>query len=177
MQHLLQRAKHGDRDAEEQLIGLLLPRFLYLATRRVGADDAPDIAQDACVTVIEKYREYGGTDDFLSWAYMILKNKIGNYYQARSVRKKYLARPENGQPSNSSHNPEPDMLLRQDIRRCLKKLLERFPRYAAALHYSYEGYATPEICQLMSVSTQNLYVILNRGRSYLSSCLQNGDGR
>jgi RNA polymerase sigma-70 factor (ECF subfamily) len=174
VQQLVQQAKRGDKQAEEELIRFLLPKFHYLASRRVGPEDASDIAHDACLTVIEKYRSHASDDDFLSWAYMILKNKIGNYYQARSVRKKYMRQREPESPETGSHNANPDILLRHDIRRCLKKLVDRFPRYAEALHYTYTGYATTEICRMMSITPANLYVLLNRGRSLLSACLQDG---
>lgn len=172
MENLLTRARNGDKSAETELFQFLLVRFHYLAKRKGLGDDAGDIAQDACLTVLEKYREADLEGSFEAWAYGILKRKIGNYYQHREVHRRVILEDEGSKsvmdyPAKTSH-PE----TKRRLYRCLQKLIQGFPRYARALNLIHQGYKTDEICQRMAVKPGNLYVILNRGRQILSDCLK-----
>ena len=171
MENLISRAKKGDKSAESELFHFLLVRFKYLAKRKGLGEDADDIAQDACLTVLEKYREADPEGRFEAWVYGVLKRKIGNYYQHREVRRRIIVKEDElhqvkDYPSNTSH-PE----SRRQLYSCLKKLIRQFPRYARALNLIHQGYKTEEICQRLDIKPGNLYVILNRGRYILNECL------
>ena len=61
--------------------------FLALAKRRIRNEhDAEEIAQEALITVVEKFPAQDIQKSFLQWAFGILRNKIGNYYQGRDRR-------------------------------------------------------------------------------------------
>ncbi len=61
--------------------------FLALAKRRVRDEqDAEEIVQDALMTVVEKSASQTFEKSFLQWAFGVLRNKIGNYYQQRERR-------------------------------------------------------------------------------------------
>jgi len=80
---LCRSARAGDADAETRLCSELRVRFLPIAKRRVREEDAEDLVQDALLVVHRKYRERAGSGGVLVWGLAILRNVIGNYYQAR----------------------------------------------------------------------------------------------
>ncbi|NIO21904.1 MAG: hypothetical protein GTN76_14535, partial [Candidatus Aenigmarchaeota archaeon] len=88
MDELLSKAREGDEKAERELFQYLFVRFKALAKRRIGEGEAEDIAQEACLTVLEKYKTQTFTKGFETWAYGVLKMKIGNYMQGLMVKQK-----------------------------------------------------------------------------------------
>lgn len=154
----------------------LLVRFSLLAKRRIEGDDALDIAQDACLTVIEKYRTEAPAEKFEAWAYGILKRKIGNYYQKRSVREKVMAETERIEEYPEPGVRQEEAYLRRALLHCLKTLTREFPQYARVINMVYQGYDTNEVCQRLGLKPGYVYVILNRGRGLLQACLKKRGG-
>ena len=171
MEDLLTQARQGDKSAEKKIFEQLLVRFILIAKRRIDSDDAQDIAQDACLTILEKYRTEAPADRFEAWAHGILRNKIGNFYQHRTVRRAWHAGVDEYDASQIA-----GPAVRQDRSRklmnCLKKLVRDNQRYARALNLVCQGYRTDEICQRLHIQPGHLYVILNRGRRMLTDCLE-----
>ena len=84
MNQLVAKAKAGDKKAKNELFQYLFIRFNLFAKRKVREDkDAEDLAQEACMTIIEKYKTEKFTVNFQAWAYGVLKMKIGNYLQSK----------------------------------------------------------------------------------------------
>ena len=70
-------ARQGDEAAEKELFQYLTARFNYLAQLDIGNEaDAEEIAQEALMTVVQKYREIDIHTSFSSWAYKVLENKV-----------------------------------------------------------------------------------------------------
>lgn len=170
LDRLLTRAKSGDKMAEEELFRYLSVRFLVLAKRRVGEGVAEDIAQEACFTVVEKYKTEEYPKGFTAWAYKILRNKIGNYLQNKNTLEH---RPDIEHVMNTS-SVQPDCNLKRMLIRCFQQLVKRNRIYARVLNLVHQGYKTDEICEKFRITPNNLYVILNRGRFLLKSCLERG---
>ena len=164
-------AKQGDKAAENRFFEYLHARFTLIATRRVGADHAEDIAQEACITVLQKYRSGVPEDRFEAWAYQVLRNKIGNYLQGRDVRRNVASGLERIEDVGGTSSEAVDPALRIRLLDCLRLISRTVPRYARVLNLVHQGYSTPEICERMSVKPNHLYVILNRSRKMLSECL------
>ena len=61
------RARNGDSQAESRLFQTLHVRFVILAKLYLGHEDAQDAAQQACLTVAQKYRELPSEDGFNAW--------------------------------------------------------------------------------------------------------------
>lgn len=176
MNHLLARAREGDKSAEKQLLEYLFVRFRLFAKHRVREDEeAEDIAQEACITVSEKYKTETFTEGFQAWAYGVLKMKIGNHLQSAAAKRDRIISQSaiNGAGGMSSLSSDPD--LRRRLFDCLRKILRVNRRYARVLNLVYQGYKTDEICQKLKLSRNNFYVILNRGRSMLRTCLKTGE--
>lgn len=172
LDELLDKARQGDKSAEDQLLRYLRVRFVLLAKRRIGEEYAEDLAQEACVTVLQKYRDVPPAGAFEPWAYGVLRNKIGNYLQSSAVRRETDLRNGrmNGLVGRSSVASDPVLKLR--LLDCVRKIVKQYPRYARVLNLVYQGYSTTEICRRLKVSPGHCYVLLNRGRKMLSKCLE-----
>jgi RNA polymerase sigma-70 factor (ECF subfamily) len=174
-EHLLQRAKSGDSSAEEELFQNLRARFMSIAKRRVWETEAAeDIVQQACVTVLTKYKSEEYRSGFEPWAYCVLKMKIGNYLQSKRVRQQRVI--DNISSDHESWHPavamNPD--LEFALIECLRKVIRSIPRYARILSLSYQGYESGEICDRMRITKNNLYSLLSRSRTTLKKCLETG---
>jgi len=172
MNQLVVRAKKGDKSAEERLFQYLYVRFVLLARKRIGHDYAEDIAQEACMIVLRKLKTSDRPEKFESWAYMILRNCIGNYLKKSNVRHNRISNVDNiGQLNYYVADSNP--ALKQKLLDCLRKLIAVYPRYARVLNLIHLGYETDEICRRLDIKSNNCYVLLNRSRRMLNDCMQN----
>ena len=168
------KAREGDEKAERELFQYLFVRFSALAKRRIGKGEAEDVAQEACLTVLQKYKTETFTKGFEPWAYGVLKMKIGNYMQGLMVKQKGLAPESEADRATSASSPAPNYDLKRKLIHCLKQIIKRNRLYARALNLIHQGYQAYEISQRLRVRPNNLYVILNRGRRLLKTCLETG---
>lgn len=132
LDELWSRSRNGDRAAETRLFDNLRVRFLSLAKRRVQEDHAEDVVQDALRIVFDRYGECKQGPGILVWGLTVLRNVIGNYYQAR--------RRERDRLSFTDETPEtaadiPDVLdetvgrqTKDQLVEAIARLAERFPR-------------------------------------------------
>lgn len=175
LSQLFSKAKSGDKLAEEEMFSRLSERFKFIARRRVEDDDAEDIAQEACVTVIEKYRAVAATINLEAWSYRVLRNKIGNYLNKKSSRRRIVMFSSENIMLDKNISIKTDYELQADLINCLKKVMFSKPQFARALNLVQLGYTTDEICVRMNVKRNHLYVILNRARNLLTKCLAGGN--
>lgn len=147
---------------------LLRVRFARLAKFYCEADCAEDLAQEACITVLEKYRTLPAQAEFYAWAQKVLKNKIGNHMRKEANRKRVL---EKNPPDNADGSTRPDPELYRRLKKTLRELAETNPQQARALYLAARGEPTEQICRDLGVSRANLYVLLHRSRKWLSDRL------
>ena len=83
----------GDGAAEKSLYRSLGERFLALAKRRVREDDAEDVAQEALAIVLAKQGARSPGQGILVWSLAVLRNVIGNYYQAKEREGRRMIHP------------------------------------------------------------------------------------
>jgi RNA polymerase sigma factor (sigma-70 family) len=173
--NLVSRARQGDREAEAEIYQYLFERFASLAKRRIGSkEDAEDLAQEACVTVIEKYRSETFTKGFAAWAYGVLRNKIGNYLQLARVKQRHLPLHSSSGVAGQRSNVQIDTLLRRNLIECLRRLAKSHLSYARVLNLVHQGFTTGEICSRLRITPNQMYVTLSRGRSLMEECLDTG---
>ncbi len=173
MNYLFIKAQNGDKNAEDKIFQYLFVRFCYLAKQRVGEGACEDIAQEACLTVLEKYHSLAASVEFEAWAYKVLRNKIGNYYQKLTSEANYIV--VDDKTVEYAHPKDANPRLRVRILDCLKNVYKVNPRYHRILQLVSEGYKTDEICRELNVNPNNLYVLLNRSRKLLKDCLKHKD--
>ena len=174
MQQLVRKAKQGDKSAETQIFQYLRVRFVLLAKRRIGEEHCEDIAQEACITVLEKLKTDSPEENFEAWAYQVLRNKIGNYLQSINLRQKKMVTTEHIDYLEKPAISDMDPIFKRRLLDCLKKLVKGNRRYARVLNFTHQGFDTEEICRRMEMKSNHLYVLLNRGRKMLSDCLNGG---
>ena len=170
MEQLFEQARNGDRQAEQEIFTKLLVRFRYLAKRRIGEADSEDIAQEACVTVLEKYKTESITVGFAPWAFGVLKMKIGNHLQRSKRRRDKEAAFDESLHSKGPGPAAPN--FRRHLIECITEVSRSFPRYARILNLNHLGFRTAEICDRLNITDNHYYVSLNRGRAILKECLR-----
>jgi RNA polymerase sigma factor (sigma-70 family) len=170
---LMRDAKAGDADAERNLYQLLFVRFTTIAKRTVGRD-AEDLAQEACLTVLEKYKTADFHKGAAAWAHQVLKNKIGNFIQGAMVKQKKTVSEDDEGTAEAVNPPIVDPLLKRDLLACLRRMTKKNPVYSRAMNYSFQGYSTEEVCKRLKIKPGNYFVILNRGREMMKNCLETG---
>lgn len=165
------RAVEGDKTAENEVFRSLNDRFRLLAGLVMCKEDAEDISNEACAAVLKEYKNLREPYEYGAWAQRILKNKIANYFQRKSVEGKIFegSRIFINREVSGNDNETGEMI--RTLISCLKKLVSANIRYARAINLVQLGYKTEEICKKMDIGRDNLYVILNRGRSMLKNCI------
>jgi DNA-directed RNA polymerase specialized sigma24 family protein len=180
------RSLAGDDSAESLLFHSLRVRFTAIAKRRVQQDHIEDIVQDALQTVLRKYRERSRSDGILVWSLTVLRNVIGNYYQARKRESERLVQVQDWQrlassaPSGTSTSQlETDQFVWQ-LEQAIAALAQRYPRcgkiFTGLLSSLEEGGGPREISQRAldkvcreqpDLTPNNFYVTLHRCRAHL----------
>jgi len=171
---LYRRLSDGDPAAQKQLYEQLYVSFRILARHRVADwNDAEEVVQAAMVKVSSKLDQLTEAERFSAWAHAILKHEIVDHYRTAGSRRNREVELED---SSLSHGQDPDdRQLKAKLKECLKKLNAVFGKHARILNLRYQGYSTGEICQRMSLTPNNFYVILSRARSMLKNCLESGE--
>lgn len=170
---LFQKAREGDDGAEAELYRLLFDRFVIITKHRIREatlQECEDIAQDACKTLIEKYREREPETGFTSWAYTILRNKIGNAYQHRRAASQLQYTDDFDAVARTEEPADP--LLVAAIRECFQRLASENRRYARVLNLAHQSYTTQEICERLGLTPSNCFSMLSRARKRLLDCLK-----
>jgi len=172
MKDLLKNALNGDDAATEKIFRHLLVRFRLFAAQKIGDNDiADEIAQKACITVLERFREQEFEVGFEAWAYGVFRMTLKAHFSRRDTRLTSLNNITVPQASHQDSNPD----LNRRLRSCLKKIFKVNIAYARALNFATQGYGTEEICDRLNLKRSHLYVILFRGRALLRRCLDTGE--
>ncbi len=123
--------------------------FTALAKRRIrNGDDAEEIVQDALLTIVEKHADQAFEKGFMQWAYGVLRNKIGNYYQKRDRRAQHSRGVEDVdlrvRPDDS---PSPlEQLRESELRSRIQTAWSRLGEHCRKLLWMlYRGYPREEI--------------------------------
>lgn len=168
---LLTRARSGDRHAEQQIFEQLLARFRLFARRRIGdVHAADDVAQDACLTVLQKYRHETFTKGFEPWAWGVLQMHIKAYFRRRLDDRETLVADVPDDTPTGDFDPG----LERQLLDCLARVAAANRGYARALVLIYQGHSAEAICHRLGISRNHLYVTLHRARAQLRKCLDGG---
>lgn len=161
-------------------------RFARLQLRDEQA--AEDAVQEAIAAALVAQRDYAGKSKLKTWVFAILRNKIIDTIRdrARHPTQSYDEEIDNGldgqfnqrghwtkesQPGSWRH---PDAALENDqFWRVFDACLNYLPENTARVFMMREmlGLETDEICNELSISESNCWVILHRARSRLRLCL------
>ncbi len=169
---------------EAQLCALR-PQLLRFAMQKIhNLAVAEDLVQEALLAVLESPRRYSGLSSFSTYVIGILKYKLFDHfrYERRSLKPRdpcdnpydYCADEEQLEQllyavdsDELNYGGDPEVILEQkrtmnDLERALHKLPERSARVLTL--FDGWGYETDEICEELSLTRNNLMVILHRAR-------------
>lgn len=168
--------------------------FKYAVFRLRDAGVAEDIVQETLLAALQAYKKFAGRGSERTWLVGILKHKIIDHYR-RTSRETPLdlrdSQPfeheeffrqegewighwrQEDAPTDWGGNPE-NLLQRSEFigvfQRCLTPLPERVAR--AFTLREVDGFTSEEICQVLSITVNNLWVMLHRARMHLRRCIE-----
>ncbi len=161
-------------------------RFARLQLRDEQA--AEDAVQEAIAAALAAQRDYAGKSKFKTWVFAILRNKIIDTIRDRARHPTQSYDEEIDNHLDGQFNPRghwtreskpaswehPDAALENDqFWRVFDACLNYLPENTARVFMMREmlGLETDEICNELSISESNCWVILHRARSRLRLCL------
>ncbi len=191
-------AARGEKKAETALFSSLRERFLAVAKRRVREDELEDVVQDALRIALTRYAERPGAGPVLPWGLTVLRNVIGNRYQARrreeghvELNEEALVVDSPGYLAGVGENPLADHFgeqLRARVADAIRELGREHSRCAGIFRRILEGLDCDETPDEISrgametlqagepgVSRGNFYVVLHRCRARLRQLLDDAE--
>ncbi len=168
-QELIDRCRHGDREAHYQLYKRYSRAMYNAAYRIVGnSADAEDALQEAFISAFKNLDSYRGDATFGSWLKRIVVNKAINTVK----RKRMELLPDDDHFDVAE--PEEAEAYRSDLTvEKVRKAIEALPvGYRTVLSlYLLEGYDHQEIAEIMGISESTSKSQLNRARKKLQEYL------
>jgi len=176
LNNLYQKARSGDKSAEDNLFQNLSARFRLVARHRIwNKDDAEEVVQDSLATVIQKYKGVEIETSFAAWAQRVLDLNILEYIRKKGRTARRFEPMPDEESSITAGNPNPTLKLK--LLDCLKKVSQANRRHARILVFIYQGFGVEEVCDKLKLTVNNYYSVLSRARSMLEVCLEKGEVR
>jgi len=169
--------------------------YKYAVFRLRDATAAEDAVQETFLAAIKAYAKFEGRGSERTWLVGILKHKITDHFR-KSIREapigettdedgpehsEFFARTDSWEGHwNKNYAPTewhatPEELVEQtDFWKTFNDCLSPLPQRTASVFTLREvdGLSSEEICELLSISANNLWVILHRARLHLRNCLE-----
>lgn len=168
--------------------------FRYAMTRLRDRALAEDFVQETLLAALQSHDRFDGRSSERTWLVGILKHKIADHFRRTSRERpvagdeiesvagdEYFA--ESGKwaghwkaefaPVEWTATPETELEHAEFwkvVDGCLSPLPERMAR--AFTLREIDGLSTEEICEILQVSTSNLWVLLHRARLRLRRCIE-----
>ncbi len=172
--------------------GDVLFRFAVMRLRDESL--AEDMVQDALLSAIQSLHSYGGKSSERTWLTGILKHKIIDHYRKNSRQIQitdedtdlssvdyFFEREDawNGhwaiplRPVDPEQSPE-QVIERSEFWDVMNGCLSALPERVASVFTLREmdGMTSDEICDLLSLSASNFWVIMHRARMQLRRCVE-----
>jgi RNA polymerase sigma-70 factor (ECF subfamily) len=130
------------------------------------ADAAEDVVQETLVAALTAREGFTGRSSIKTWLTGILKHKIVDAIRHRQRQPVLAASFDWGDPENA--------LSRQEFMTVMEICLEKLPPNTARVFVMREvlELETEEICKELTITANNLWVILYRARMSLRECLE-----
>ncbi len=165
--------------------------FRFALLRIDDQDAAKDLVQETFISALKSKDNFKGNSSVKTWLTAILKHKILDFYR-KSQRETPLSQiagesqstdeithqlfEKNGHWSRSISpwQSSADEILKQKqnaqlIQKCMEGLAEKYRRVFILREIDEIG--TDEICNELSITSSNLWVILHRARLQMQKCL------
>jgi len=163
--------------------------YRYALARVRKPDVAQDLVQETLLAAMRARDRFAGQSSVRSWLCGILKHKLCDYYRklgretsftdleflADECSEKFV--PEGfwvHMTGPKEWRPEPDEVMhREDFWQTMKDCLSKLPERVATVFMMREmdDVESKEICAILAISENNLWVMLHRARMGLRECL------
>ena len=174
-------------DSWVDLHGDCLYRYALMRVRDPEA--AGDLVQETLFAAVRTYANFRGSSSERSWLYGILKNKIFDYFRKLAqevsfidlefledeMSHKFIDQSWNHQLGPTQWKPDPEAALdRKEFWVTFRSCLDQLPPRVADVFVlrEMEGMDTAQICEVLQISPNNLWVMLHRARLALRECLE-----
>lgn len=167
------------------LHGDALYRFALM--RVAGPDQAQDLVQDTFIAGIGAAKRFGGNSTERTWLTGILKHKILDYYRkkGREIPESQLKPEESGSEQFQNHlhqggrqvrwDETPDtQLSNKELSSIMSLCIEKLPAHVKQVFVMREidRVESEEVCNILTMTSTNLYVVMHRARKMLKDCIQ-----
>lgn len=168
--------------------------FRYAMFRLRNASVAEDLVQETLLAALQAYGSFAGRGSERTWLVGILKHKITDYFRrlsretpASQVEGEAFEHEECFRPTGQwKHHWEPEqapiewqtspaeMLEQHEFWEVFQQCLSPLPmRIASAFTLrEVDGLSSEEICDVLSITVNNLWVMLHRARMHLRHCIE-----
>ena len=170
---LLAAYASGDRDAAQALASRLLPGVLGQATRMLSDRiEAEDVAQDAMMRLWKIAPDWrDGEAQISTWLYRVVANLCTDRLRKRK-RSGAIGMDQVAEPADPAPGA-PEQIQTNARMAALSDALAQLPErqaQAVALRHL-DGFANPEIAEIMDISVRSVESLTARGKRALASLL------
>ena len=168
---LVRRAAGGD----EAAFGVLIERFgglvLGLSRRKVGRDDADDVAQDALLHIWRSLPSLREPRAFIGWLSRLVQNRAHRWIQQKQRKRVVLQQARSELLARARHRSKESTSFETD------ELVQRLPdEMRLALQWKYiEGHSYEEIGERLSLSFHQVDYLMRRARKALREELKRSE--
>jgi RNA polymerase sigma-70 factor (ECF subfamily) len=179
----------GTPEAWVQEHGDCLFRYALFRVRR--QEVAEDLVQDTLLAALKAQREFAGRSSLRSWLVGILRNKIFDHFRKQGREQSFTDLQFGGEGDSKYFNedggwkeeaaPKPwgvgeqvESLDKEAFWKVMGGCLDKMPKRVGDVFLlrEMEERSTEEICKSLSVTPNNLWVMLHRARTALRQCLE-----
>lgn len=157
-------------DLESRLKALHDESFAWARVCCAGpAADAEDVLQTVYLLIIQGKARYGEQADFKTWLFAVIRNQSAKEARRQMIRRLFLLRPENEQPSRPRALPPDASLEKAERAHAFQAALDALPRrQREVLHLVfYEDLTIAEAARVMGVSLGSARQHYERGKAKL----------
>lgn len=158
--------------------------YAFALSRLHNEAVAEDFVQETLLSAFESREKFADNSSVKTWLTAILKHKIFDHYR-RSLRQvsfdseaeetAFFDKTGHWRESLSDWNITPEKLFeRKEFQEILQNCLANMPENLAAVFTlrEFEGLETKEICEILNISPNNLWVLLHRSRLRLRQAIE-----
>ncbi|QDO93764.1 sigma-70 family RNA polymerase sigma factor [Formosa sediminum] len=161
--------------------------YNYTISRVNDTEIAKDIVQDTFFAGLKSMKNFKGEASERTWLVSILKRKIIDHYRKinskkgkAEVRMSYTSQSEDEgewleeRVEDQSYKNAEDVLENTELSVAIYNCLDKLPEKQAQVFKmkTIENFDTEIICNELNITASNLWVIIHRARTSLSSCLE-----
>ena len=160
-----------------------------IARSRVNSRElAEDLVQETFLAAVRGAENFEGRSSVRTWLVGILKNKIIDYIRKKSRTEKHEVAMDDPEEMQRNFNSlgiwtsflsnwakSPDKALEdQELFAVLEKCIQKLPGKAKEVFLlrTFEQIDSEEICNVLNISSSNLWVLLHRARLKLRDCIE-----